>query len=86
MEDTPVVQSTSAWDAIYNHVYPHLKNEFQEYEQNYITAMFQPPPPDVLTPQEAMTIQVEEMDYFRNKMSRVLQVRALLRRLAGYRH
>ena len=86
MEDTPVVQSISAWDAIYNHVYPHLKNEFQEHEQNFMSAMFEPPDPEVLSPEEQMTIQVEEMEYFRNEMARVIQVRALLRRLAGYRH
>lgn len=85
MEDTPVVQSTSAWDAIYNHVYPDLHNEYQQHHQDYVSAMFQQHP-DVLTVEENTAIQTEEMEYFRSEMAKVIQVRALLRRLAGYRH
>lgn len=72
------LENVGAWDAVYSYMYPELK---REYDRNQ--AMYQMmSEPLGLTPQE----RTREMDRYRNEMMKVIQVRGVLRRLAGYRH
>ena len=71
------VESIGAWDAIYNYMYPELKREYEMTEM-----MYQLSSGGSLLPDE----QQREINRFRNEMANILQVRHLLRRMAGYRH
>jgi len=73
-------ENVGAWDAIYNYIYPELKREYLRHELMY--SMMSLDEESALTPVE----QEREIERYRNEMMRVLQVRGMLRRLAGYRH
>jgi len=72
------LENVGAWDAIYSYMYPELKREYDRNELMYQMMT----EPGGLTPEE----QAIEMNRYRNEMMRVIQVRGMLRRLAGYRH
>ncbi len=72
------VESIGAWDAIYNYMYPELKREYDMTEMMYQVVSSG----GGLFPDE----QQREINRFRNEMANILQVRHLLRRMAGYRH
>jgi hypothetical protein len=73
------IESVGAWDAIYSYMYPELKREYDRNELMYQMMFFDE---TALTPDE----QEREINRYRNEMMRVIQVRRMLRRLAGYRH
>lgn len=73
------VESISAWDAIYQYMYPQLK---RDYDRNDLMYNMFSTEESVLEPQE----QLREIEKYRNEISRIIQVRAVLRRFAGYRH
>lgn len=72
------VESVGAWDAIYSYMYPELKREYESNERLYQLMT----EPGGLLPND----QEREINRYRNEMMRVIQVRRMLRRLAGYRH
>lgn len=73
------VESVGAWDAIYSYMYPELKRQHEIAEHMYSVMSLEE---SVLRPDE----QEREINRYRNEMMRVIQVRRMLRRLAGYRH
>jgi len=73
------VESVGAWDAIYHYMYPELK---REYDRNELMYQMMSLEDSALMPDE----QEREINRYRNEMMRVIQVRRMLRRLAGYRH
>jgi hypothetical protein len=73
------LESVGAWDAIYHYMYPELK---REYDRNELMYQMMSLEETTLMPDE----QEREINRYRNEMMRVIQVRGMLRRLAGYRH
>ncbi len=73
------LENVGAWDAIYHYMYPELK---REYDRNELMYQMMSLEESTLMPDE----QEREINRYRNEMMRVIQVRGMLRRLAGYRH
>ena len=74
------LENVGAWDAIYSYMYPELKREYDRNELMYHQMM-------ILEESDMMPDEQErEITRYHNEMMRVIQVRGMLRRLAGYRH
>ena len=77
VEQNPV-ESESAWQSIYQYMYPQLKSTYDfnlEYYHRFSND-------ELYTTPERQEFNIER---HRNEMARIIQVRFLLRRLAGHR-
>jgi len=78
VEQNPV-ESESAWQSIYQYMYPQLRSTYdfnQEYYHRFSDG-------ELYTTPDRQEFNIER---HRNEMARIIQVRVLLRRLAGHRH
>lgn len=75
------VESESAWQSIYQYMYPQLKSTYDfnlEYYHRFSRGEFD----KLYTNPARIEFNIER---HRNEMARIIEVRTLLRRLAGHR-